>query len=129
LALMRGLLAASRVPGADVIVDTAAMLRAHVGLPLADGEEAMPLPVLSACLDLDGSAAILDAVEEAEADDSVSAATTPDSDDRIGGRWGCPAALGGGGAAKWSGGRSFGRRPPARRSPRQARQTQSTRGR
>jgi len=87
--LLRGILAAADTPGADVVVDVAGVLGAHLVFPLADGEEATPLPVLLACLDLDGTTRVLDAVEDAEAVEDfedgsgVSATTDPDWDNTV----------------------------------------------
>jgi hypothetical protein len=81
--LLRGILTAADTPGADVLVDVAGMLGAHLVFPLADGEEATPLPVLLACLTLDGTTDVLDAVEDAENRPGVSATADPDWDNTV----------------------------------------------
>jgi hypothetical protein len=78
--LLRGLLAAARIPGSDILIDAVGALCAHLAFPLAEGEETAPLPVLLACLRLGAGEAVLDRVEEAEAQPSVSASTDPDWD-------------------------------------------------
>jgi hypothetical protein len=81
--LLRGILAAADTPGADVVVDVAGALGTHLVFPLADGEEATPLPVLLACLDLDGTTEVLEAVEGAEDGQGVSATADPDWDNSV----------------------------------------------
>jgi hypothetical protein len=82
-AIVRGVLEAARIPGADVVVDVAGTLAGHLAFPLADGEETSPLHVLLACLDLDGGEPVIIALERAEAGFGVSVAADPDWDNKI----------------------------------------------
>jgi hypothetical protein len=82
-ALVRAILEAARIPGADVLLGVSVVLTDHLAFPLADGEETSPLTVLLACLDLDGAHPVLEAVERAEAGFGVSVSADPDWDNRI----------------------------------------------
>ena len=91
-ALTRAVLAASQVPGDDVIADAVTMLTGHLVFPLAGAQEATQLGVLLACLRHAGApvrltalgpavGTLLDQIEAAE-ELALSAAADPEWDNR-----------------------------------------------
>jgi hypothetical protein len=91
-ALTRAILAAAKVPGADLVVDAVGALTAHLVFPLGGQQEAQQLPVLLACLRHAGApvtaapvplvaGSLLEQVEAAETV-TVSAAADPEWDNR-----------------------------------------------
>lgn len=90
--LVRAILTAAKIPGADIVVDAVGALTAHLVFPLGGQQEAQQLPVLLACLRFAGApivvpevpvvpGGLLEQIEAAEAV-TVSAAADPEWDNR-----------------------------------------------